>query len=314
MCCLFGLHQYKNTLSGNQKLQILSVLSTACEVRGTDATGIVYNNGTSIRIYKRPLPARQMQFRVPHTTSVIMDHTRMTTQESEKFNSNNHPFFGKAGNLKFALAHNGVLYNGKWLRKKYCLPKFKIETDSYAAVQLLEQSGELSFSSLRHTAEALEGTFTITVLTERNELYFIKGYNPMCIYHYLELGLYLYASTEEILKKALKQMSRSLGRPKRVDLYCGQILCIDAEGQLSRSSFADSHLCSNFSSPWYSLPGRNTSKSRSIIQEDHVETLKSVAPYYGYAPEQIDELLEEGFSAEEIEESGTVSSPIVLTQ
>lgn len=302
MCCLFGLHNYKNTLSRNQKCQILSVLSTACEARGTDATGIAYNDGTSIRIYKRPLPAHQMQFWLPNTTNVIMGHTRMTTQGSETFNPNNHPFPGKAGTLRFSLAHNGVLYNDKLLKKKHRLPKSKIETDSYVAVQLLEQYGELSFSSFRHVAEALEGTFTITVLTERNELYFIKGDNPMCIYHYPELGLYLYASTEEILKKALKQMPRSLGKPERVDLYCGQILCIDAEGHQSRSSFDDSNLYDSFCGPWYRFPSWESPKSHPPVKDEYVDNLKSVAPYYGYDPEQIDKLLDEGFSAEEIEE------------
>ncbi len=303
MCCLFGLHNYKNTLSQKQKNKILSVLSTACEARGTDATGISYHDGNGLKVYKRPLPAHLMRFRVPDTANIIMGHTRMTTQGSEKWNPNNHPFPGKVKNQRFALAHNGVLYNDRDLKKKHRLPESRIETDSYVAVQLLEQSGELNFSSLRHMAEELEGTFTITVLSEKNELYFVKGDNPMCIYHYPELGLYLYASTEEILKKALKQMPFALGKPERIDLYCGQILCIDAEGHQSRSSFDDSKLFDGFSNPsWYRWPGYQPRKSSTAVKDNYVEDLKAVAPYYGYDPEQIDELLDEGFSAEEIEE------------
>lgn len=45
MCCLFGILDYKNSLSARQKHQILSVLSIACEVRGTDASGIAYRSG-----------------------------------------------------------------------------------------------------------------------------------------------------------------------------------------------------------------------------------------------------------------------------
>lgn len=42
-----------------------------------------------------------------------------------------------------ALAHNGVLYNDKELRRKQHLPTTPIKTDSYIAVQLLEQGQQL---------------------------------------------------------------------------------------------------------------------------------------------------------------------------
>ena len=37
-----------------------------------------------------------------------------------------------------ALAHNGVLYNDKELRREQHLPLTSIETDTYVAVQLLK--------------------------------------------------------------------------------------------------------------------------------------------------------------------------------
>ena len=43
MCCLFGLIDYGHHLTGREKTRMLSVLAAACEVRGTDATGIAYN-------------------------------------------------------------------------------------------------------------------------------------------------------------------------------------------------------------------------------------------------------------------------------
>ena len=53
------------------------------------------------------------------------------------------------------------------------LPVTKIETDSYIAVQLLEKYGRLNFESLQRMAEELEGSFTITALSDRDELYFV---------------------------------------------------------------------------------------------------------------------------------------------
>ena len=82
MCCLFGMIDYGRSFSGKQKTRMLSVLARACEARGTDATGIAYHYNNKMRIYKRPLPARRMRFRIPDGVPVVMGHTRLTTQGS----------------------------------------------------------------------------------------------------------------------------------------------------------------------------------------------------------------------------------------
>ncbi len=118
MCCLFGFHDYGHKLTQNQRTFLLRTLATACEERGTDATGIAYNAQGIQHIYKRPLAAHTMWFRVPMESTVVMGHTRMTTQGSETKNRNNHPFRGSVNGQRFALAHNGVLNNDRRLRKK----------------------------------------------------------------------------------------------------------------------------------------------------------------------------------------------------
>ena len=234
MCCLFGFVDYGHKLTLKQRNRLLSILATACEARGTDATGISYNAGNRLKVFKRPLPAHLMWYRVPLEATVVMGHTRMTTQGSEKKNENNHPFLGRTETGAFALAHNGVLYNDKLLRKARKLPDTRIETDSYVAVQLLEQSGKLDFGSLKNMAEQLEGTFTITALSQQDELFFIKGNNPVCIFHFPQQGIYIYASTEEILQKALNRTKLRLGKMERVRIYSGEILSINAQGKVSR--------------------------------------------------------------------------------
>ena len=71
-----------------------------------------------------------------------LESSSCTTQGSEKRNCNNHPFEGHCGKEAFALAHNGVLYNDRELRREQHLPTTPIETDTYVAVQLLEQGAE----------------------------------------------------------------------------------------------------------------------------------------------------------------------------
>ena len=137
MCCLFGLIDSRNQFGAKEKSRILSVLATECEERGTDATGIAYCSHRHLSIYKRPIAAHRMQFRIPADSRGIMGHTRMTTQGDARRNRNNHPFLGYVENKPFALAHNGVLWNDGILRRTKHLPKTRIETDSYVAVQLI---------------------------------------------------------------------------------------------------------------------------------------------------------------------------------
>lgn len=303
MCCLFGFVDYGHKLTRKERLRLLSTLSTACEERGTDATGIAYNFGGKLHIFKRPVPAHLMWYRVPGEAAAVMGHTRMTTQGSEKRNQNNHPFPGFTGDNRFALAHNGVLFNDRTLRKQYKLPVTNVETDSYVAVQLLEQYGKVDFDSLRFMAEELEGSFTITALTDRGELYFVKGNNPLTIHHYPQYGLYIYASTEEILMKGIRNSGLRLGKKESVRIYTGDILRIDSHGKISRSGFNDEKLYFGYGSHWFDWPQyESPSRPYALTEDAYIQDLKAVASCYGVYPEDIDALLADGVSLDEIEE------------
>ena len=242
---------------------------------------------------------------MPEDTWAIIGHTRMTTQGSAKKNRNNHPFSGHVKGGSFALAHNGVLYNDKYLRHSLALPQTKIETDSYIAVQLIEQKSTLNFDSLRYMAEQVEGSFTFTALDKQNIVYIVKGDNPLYLLHFPMLGLYIYASTEEILQKAVSRMWLSGREASHIMLNCGEILRIDDAGKITRSHFDDSNLffwyepfqrpCSRVSQGTYGL-------SKLTAPQSYLDEVKSVAAAFGYTPEAIDRLAEKGFSAEEIEE------------
>lgn len=300
MCCLFGLIDYGHSLSAKQKNHVLSALATASEARGIDATGIAYNYGGKLCIYKRPWPGHLMRFRVPKDAHVIMGHTRMTTQGSARKAYNNHPFPGSVKSGTFAFAHNGIIHNDDILRRIKGLPETGIETDSYIGVQLIEQKKTLSFSSLRYMAEQLEGSFTCTVLDQQNNLYIVKGDNPFCLYHYPAMGIYLYASTEDILKRALSRIRVPFRHPESIHLSCGEILCIDLIGNIGRQKFNDSKLFTSWYSPlWTPYYPRTNFVPEA---DEYLEELKSVAMSFGYTPEDIETLHRQGFALEELEE------------
>ena len=303
MCCLFGLIDTRHSLSGRDKSKILHILASESESRGTDATGIAYNVGSQLCIHKRPIPGHKLQIRVRDDTAAVMGHTRMTTQGRASRNRNNHPFRGILPSGPFALAHNGVLYNDMTLRERLHLPKTRIETDSYIAVQLIEQKGVLNFDSLRYMAEQLRGSFAITVLDSAGSLYIVKGDNPFCLYVYPSCGLYVYASTKEILEAALEKSWLSCLQAERVDLVCGDILRVDGKGQVSKQWFDSSNLLDSlYGTSWLyrSYIPRRAEKTAS--QAPYLAELKSVAPSFGYTPEAIDRLFASGMEPEEIEE------------
>ena len=297
MCCLFGFIDYAGSLSVKQKCRLIRELSIAAEARGTDATGIAYNTSRGLQIYKRPLAAHRLHLRIPAEARVVLGHTRMTTQGSAKRNYNNHPFFGHVKGESFALAHNGAIWNDLDLRRTKRLPRTKVQTDSFIAVQLLEQQKALDFSSLRYTAEAVDGSFSFTVLSERDDLYLIKGDNPLTIVHFPKVGVYVYASTAEILNKALARCGNWLGRAEKVDIEMGDIVKIDNNGRITRGTFDASKFYRSSWGYW------DTSLYPRLphSEEEHLALLKSVAKAFGFTGEMVDRLLDQGFTIDDVE-------------
>lgn len=301
MCCLFGLYDYGGTLSAKQKNRMIAALAAASEVRGIDATGIAYCMNGHLSVYKRPLPAHWMRFRIPEQAAAVMGHTRMTTQGSEYRNYNNHPFSGKAGQ-PFTLAHNGVLTNDGLLRRQEKLPVSKIETDSFIIVQLLEQAGSIGFQTLRAASERLAGSFTYTVLDGGGRLYIVRGNNPFCLYHFPKQKVYLYASTKEILNYALSSIRKSLHGPvEEVAVREGDILCLLPDGGRSRGTFSVRHLYDLRAYDW-PLSGAQSTRVQKVSGGSYVRELKNLACAFGYTPEDVDTWLGEGLQPEEIEE------------
>ena len=240
MCGLFGFSRY-----GNEKFAGLSDLTNSLAeqsaVRGTDATGIAFNRTNHLSILKDGKSAHRMALRHPDEISALIGHTRHSTQGSERKNYNNHPFLGKTKNAKFVLAHNGVLMNDNELRKELKLPKTKIETDSYIAVQLIESQNKLGFKSLKYMAEKVVGSFSFSVLDDMDNIYLVKGDSPLCILHFPKEKMYVFASTEEILFKALidSKLFSSLKKSEyeEVEIKDGDILKICSDGKLIYDKF-----------------------------------------------------------------------------
>ena len=243
MCGLFGFSNY----SGD-KIKNLSALTNSLAeesaIRGTDATGIAFCDSGGINIVKDNKSAYKLDFKHSDEICSLIGHTRHGTQgENTRYNA--HPFYG-INATKFTLAHNGMLSNDKELRKKYHLPKTKIATDSYVAVQLLESQKDLDFDSIKYMAERTDGSFSYSILDDKNNIWLVKGDSPLSILHFPEIKIYVYALTDEILYRSLINYSPLFSSLKNgeyevIDISEGDILKIRHDGIIERGKFEYSY-------------------------------------------------------------------------
>ena len=298
MCAVFGFLDYKGKTSNAVLKKLIHYLSVAAEVRGTDATGISYVNHGEMVTFKKPKPAHKVKLYFPKKTKAVIGHTRMTTQDSEKYNYNNHPFEGHCGAETFALAHNGVLYNDAELKTKYHLPKTSIETDSYVAVQLLEQEQQLDTENIKRIAELVEGSFVFTILRNDNTLFLVKGNNPLTLYHFPKLGIYVYASTKSILDNALQKVHIA-EKACEVETAEGEILEITPNEKLNRSDFEMQDYIHTMFNPynWNQLD-----YAKWWMEDEQEELLLEYCGTFGVSEEEVELLLEVGYDPDEIEE------------
>ena len=143
---------------------------------------------------------------------------------------------------------------------------------------------------------------TYTVLDDHECLYIVRGNNPFCLYHFPKQGVYLYASTKEILNYALSSIRKSLHGPvEEVAVREGDILCLLPDGGRSRGTFSVRHLYDLRAYDW-PLSGAQSTRVQKVSGGSYVRELKNLACAFGYTPEDVDTWLGEGLQPEEIEE------------
>ena len=293
MCAIYGFLDYGKKISNKVLKSIIKELSIVAECRGTDATGISYVNDGEIVTFKQAKPAHKMKLYFPKGTTAVIGHNRLTTQGNEKLNYNNHPFEGKASQHSFALAHNGVLYNDKEVRREKGLPDTHIETDSYVAAQLLEQAESIDMDSVKNMAEVVDGSFVFTILRDDNTLFLVKGSNPITLYHFPTVGLYVYASTTDILNKALKS-ARFTEPFEDVRIITGDIVSINSKGNISFSNFE--YMENYCLRDWYDYYNFN------MFDDNEEDDLLLICNCYGVDREDVEFLYACGYTADEISE------------
>lgn len=162
-------------------------------------------------------------------------------------------------------------------------------------MQLLEQEKQLHTESIKKMEELVNGSFVFTILRNDNTLFLVKGNNPLTLYHFPKIGIYVYASTKSILDNALQKI-HMMKNPCEIEISEGEIVEIASSGNLSKTTFAMQNYTHSVFSPY------NWDNLNWYEAEEQEEFLLECCRMFGVPEEDVYLLLDYGFSADEIEE------------
>ena len=291
MCALYGFINYGKVLNQKELKRLVRNLSISSELRGTDASGVAYVRNGKVVIYKKPQPSHEVNFYFPSDITILTGHTRMATHGDARNNYNNHPFVGHTAEGDFALCHNGVLFNYEQVQKQEQLPKTRIKTDSYIAVQLIEKYGKADFDTIGRMSERVNGSFVFTVLTNEEKLYISRWDNPICLLHFPKIGIYVYTSTKEIMQMALRGTIFEKQTIDVIPVSEGEMISIDKNGVIERSRFTPEY------DGFFGYYGCRAFRER----DDYDSYLCEYGSMFGVSEEEIMMLYDMGYDDEEIE-------------
>ena len=125
----------------------------------------------------------------------------------------------------------------------------------------------------------------------KRELEFFKKKGVHIRIHFKAMGLYVYTSTESIMKNALKKVFLNKFFYERIDTIDGDILKINCYGSIERSGF-DTHRDYKFGG-WYD--------DYDMYYTMHEQLLLDMCGCFGVDEDDVIMLLDYGYSADEIE-------------
>jgi len=156
---------------------------------------------------------------------------------------------------------------------------------------------------IKNVAETVQGSFVFTILRNDNTLFLVKGSNPITLYHFPEYGLYVYASTKEILETALLESGFAKYRYERISILEGDILKISADGKVEKSQFEvhedffTSYRWCGYGD-WYGCNDVEFEEDDTVLEDD----IAFLGYCFGVSESDIEILLDYGYTLDEIED------------
>lgn len=206
MCGIMGYMCFSKKKPDKSKITEMFKL---LETRGRDASGFAFLNRGNLIVHKAPMKSTDLvktkEWLTLELPEMMIMHTRLKTQGSEKNNANNHPIFSKSG---IALVHNGMIHNDKEIIGK---KDRDAEVDSEALLALW--SMKIKGDKIKRLFERIEGSFAVAIIdkAEPDKLVLIKKDNPIDMYYDSADDILYFCSERYIMQQALgitKSMQR----------------------------------------------------------------------------------------------------------
>jgi hypothetical protein len=242
MCGILGIIQ-RSSLNKKKFLEFEFLLKLS-ESRGKEASGLCLVSGSKfnkINIVRSNLSPSEFinhkeyqffkkNFDFRNTDkSIMIGHTRMTTDGNENNENNNQPVH--TNNL--VGVHNGIICNFKELANKFKISK-EVELDSDVLFRLIDQTvfeGQTKKSlqtGIRDIFKIIEGVANVAILNKNNNNLFLATNNGS-LYFYKEGNIFLFASEEIIIRKFLKKYEKKSFFLKITKIQPNQIFLFDYE-------------------------------------------------------------------------------------
>ena len=170
---------------------------------------------------------------------------------------------------------------------QFLTPELKAELEG--TINAAKETLENAVSTLEAELDNLIATATAQANELKAELK-----NLAEKFRFETLGIYIYASTESIMKNALKKVGLHKFAYERVETDEGNILRIDKHGTIERTEFEPKLYRSKYAA-WYDYDD-------STYYNIHEEILLAYCGMYGVDSSDVELLLEYGYTFDEIEE------------
>ena len=196
--CGIGGFSLSNTSKLNPR-KLSNSLLTEMDIRGNQASGYAYQSRNASGFYKNAVAGAKLNLKgMPKSAQSVILHTRYATHGKTSVQANNHPV--QSPDSSISLVHNGVIYNHDLVRAE--LDGKLPEVDTSVIPAILQQ-----FDRNTDKFSMLDGDAAVAWLDE-NDLGVLKvariSHSPLFIAQ-LKDGSFVFASTESILKSALKR-------------------------------------------------------------------------------------------------------------
>lgn len=204
MCGIGGFSLSKKSSINPRKLS--NALLNELEIRGNQASGFGFQTLTQQGAFKLDKRGSQLPLgELPKSTRSAILHTRYATHGSLQDMRNNHPISSPDGSID--LVHNGVIYNHDLIRTEIDPADQLPDVDTSVVPAILEKF-ERNYDKLN----MLDGDAALAWL-DRNDIGTLRvarvSHSPLYIGQ-LKDGSFVFASTQDILERALKRLGLKL--------------------------------------------------------------------------------------------------------